>query len=98
MAWHRREQRVVALCGVVPVAAVVPVFPADTYWHHRGTGTIEGLLLYRDKRYGSVVLRALGESDKIGKLTTMTQAATTTSGVQRALAKGRKKRKIIIHH
>ena len=34
---HRWEQPVVAACGTVPVAATVPIFPAGTYWHYRGT-------------------------------------------------------------
>ena len=29
------EQTVVALCGVVPVSTIVPVFPAGTYRHYR---------------------------------------------------------------
>ena len=37
IAWHKREQRVVAVCRVMPVAAaIVPVFPAGTYRHYRG--------------------------------------------------------------
>ena len=30
------NRSIVAVCGVVPVAAIVPSFPVDTYRHHRG--------------------------------------------------------------
>ena len=35
IGWHRWEQPVVAVCGVVPVAALVWVFPADTHRLYR---------------------------------------------------------------
>ena len=28
IAWHKWEQHVVSVCGVVPVVAIVPVFPS----------------------------------------------------------------------
>ena len=31
IAWHRREQPAVAVCGIVPIAAVVLAFQAGTY-------------------------------------------------------------------
>ena len=46
---HIWEQLEVSVCGVVPVAAVVPVFPYITYWvliAHTGTSE-EPLLLYK---------------------------------------------------
>ena len=39
IVWHRWEQQpvVVAVCGVVPVAAIVPVFPSIVHIrHYRG--------------------------------------------------------------
>ena len=41
IAWHRWEQQVVSACGVVPVAALVPMFPSMI----AHTGTIKGPLL-----------------------------------------------------
>ena len=48
IAWHRWEQPevvavcevVLAVCGVVPVAAEVRVFPAGIFRHYRGTTTV----------------------------------------------------------
>ena len=40
IAWHRGEQLLAAVCGVAPVATIVPVFPVGTYWHY-----IETILL-----------------------------------------------------
>ena len=40
IAWHIWEQPVVAVCGVVPVAAIVLVFPAGTDRYYRGTTTV----------------------------------------------------------
>ena len=37
ITWRRCEQPVVAVCGVVRVAATVLVFPAGTYRHYGGT-------------------------------------------------------------
>ena len=34
IAWHRWEQHVVAVCGVLPVAAIAPVFPAGACRHY----------------------------------------------------------------
>ena len=39
IVWHRWEQSVVSVCGVVPIAAIMTVFPAGTYRHHRGIAT-----------------------------------------------------------
>ena len=49
IAWHRWEQPVVAACGVVPVAAIVPVFLAGTYRHCRRTTTV--VPLYHTWKY-----------------------------------------------
>ena len=35
-----KNKTVVEVCGVVSVAAVVPVFPGGTYRHHRGITTV----------------------------------------------------------
>lgn len=37
--WHSYEQLVVAVCGVLPVAGIVPVFSAGTYRHYTGATT-----------------------------------------------------------
>ena len=37
------EQPVVAVCGVVPVAAIVPALPAGTCRHYRQTTTVRML-------------------------------------------------------
>ena len=54
--WHRLEQpiTVVAVCGVLPVAAiVVPMFPADTYRHYRGPIVMPLLcVIHMDERKG----------------------------------------------
>ena len=45
IAWHRWEQPAVAVCGIVRVAAVVPIFPAGTYRHYVAhTDAIQGPL------------------------------------------------------
>ena len=33
----RNKQYIVSVCGLVPVIAPMPVFPAGTYWHYKGT-------------------------------------------------------------
>ena len=42
VAWHRWEKPVlvVAVCGVVPVAAILPVFPARTNRHYKTTASV----------------------------------------------------------
>ena len=42
LAQIRRKKTVVAVSGVVPVAAVVPVFSTGTYRHYRGTTAVYG--------------------------------------------------------
>ena len=44
IAWRSWEQQVVAVCGVVPVAAIVPIFPAHPTI--AATGTTAMLLLF----------------------------------------------------
>ena len=39
IAWHIREQPIVAARRVVPDTAIMPICPADTYRHCRGTST-----------------------------------------------------------
>ena len=41
IVWHRREQPVVAVCEVVRVVAVVPIFPAGTCGRYRGNATLQ---------------------------------------------------------
>ena len=41
--WNPLTQ--VAVCGVLSVAAIVPVLLAGAYWHYRGTGTT-AILIY----------------------------------------------------
>ena len=41
IARHMSEQPFMAVCGVIPVAVVVPVFTAGTCWHYRGTTTVK---------------------------------------------------------
>ena len=40
------KKPVVAVCGVVPVSAIVPVFPAGTYPHYRETTTVRVVVLF----------------------------------------------------
>ena len=42
IGWHRWEQPVLAVCGVVPVATLVPVLTAGIHRHYRGTTTNNG--------------------------------------------------------
>ena len=44
IACHRWEQRIVAVCEVAPVAAVVPVFPIGTYRHYTGTTVVSTMI------------------------------------------------------
>ena len=52
IAWHRWEPPGLAVCGVVPVAAIVPVFPYSAH-----TGTIKGLLLLYSPTIRKVLYR-----------------------------------------
>ena len=40
IVWDGWDEPVPAVCGVAPVAALVPVCPAGTYRHYRGTTTV----------------------------------------------------------
>ena len=61
IAWRIWEQPVVALCGVVPVAAALPIFPTGTYRHYRGTYIIVAdMVLLIEGRYSDLCFGVIG--------------------------------------
>ena len=68
---HTYEQLAVAVCEIMPVSAVVPVFTAGTYGHCRGTTTVLVLLralprqyFWHDRTFLLVVAVAIPRSHK----------------------------------